>query len=31
MAAFQSGDRPVWVEDCHRPSAEVRCRNRTAI
>jgi len=28
MAAFQFGDRPVWVEDCHRPGAEVRRRDR---
>ena len=21
----------VWVEDCHRPGAEVQCRDRTAI
>jgi len=31
MAAFQFGDRPVWVEDCHRPNAEVRHRERTTV
>ncbi len=24
MAAFQFGDRPVWVEDCHRPHCDSR-------
>jgi hypothetical protein len=24
MAAFQFGDRPVWVEDCHRPLCDSR-------
>jgi len=31
MAAFQFGDRLVWVADCHRPSAGVRHRSRTAV
>lgn len=30
MATFKFGDRLVRVEDCHRPTAEVRYRDRTA-